>query len=286
MPFKSNLPVWTSLLYLPADAAVASPEPLGSRPDAVVLDLEDFVHPGDKDAARARLGELADKFARAGVDALVRINRPLDLAVRDIDRAVVEDVKAIMVTKVASADHLALLDELVSSLEARRGLPVGHTRLVAMIESAQGLANIEGIAGSVDRLAALVLGGEDLALECGMRPGRHTLSYPKQKLVHAAAAAGILPWGYLTSVADSSNREAFRAMVWDSREFGFVAATCVSAMQVSALNEIYVPTPAELDRARAILSPPAQANASPATAEERNRAKHTLARARQSVDPA
>ena len=41
----------------------------------------------------------------------------------------------IAVTKVQSADHLRLLDELVSELEARRGLSPGHTRFIAMIET-------------------------------------------------------------------------------------------------------------------------------------------------------
>jgi citrate lyase subunit beta/citryl-CoA lyase len=279
MPFKSNLPAWTSLLYLPADTAVASAQPMGCRPDAVVLDLEDFVAQRNKATARARIKDLAAAFTQCGIAAVVRINRPLAMAMQDLDQAIGNDVKALMVTKVASAQHLSLLDEAVAELEMRRGLPVGHTQFVAMIETSQGLANIEDIASSVDRLVAMVLGGEDLARECGMRPSRLTLAYPKQKLVHAAAAAGILPWGYLASVAESSDRTAFHAMVADSREFGFVAATCLQPMQVCVVKEVYAPSPAEVQRARALLADPSSVHPHPVNAEDITRAEHTLARA-------
>ena len=235
----TNLPNWTSLLYLPGHTAEASASPLGCRPDAVVLDLEDFVPSDEKRVARARVPSLAQAFASQGLDTLVRINRRLDLAVEDLDRVVVEDVKAVMVTKVSSAEHLLLLDEFVASLEAQRGLVPGHIRFVAMIETASALTQVDRIACSVDRLVALTLGGEDLARECGMRSSRHTLTYPKQKLVHAAAAAGIQPWGYLASVADYTDHDLFVAMLQDSRDFGFRSATCLLPAQVEAVNAIY-----------------------------------------------
>jgi citrate lyase subunit beta/citryl-CoA lyase len=58
-----ELPVWRSLLYVPANVAkfVASAADRGA--DGVILDLEDSVAPAQKPAAR---GMLADAVAQAG----------------------------------------------------------------------------------------------------------------------------------------------------------------------------------------------------------------------------
>jgi citrate lyase subunit beta/citryl-CoA lyase len=56
---------------------------------------------------------------RAGADVVVRINRPLSLAVRDLEHSICPDVDAIACTKVDSASHIRLLDELVTELEEK-----------------------------------------------------------------------------------------------------------------------------------------------------------------------
>lgn len=252
MTLKAGLPAWTSLLYMPAHTAQAEPFPLGCRPDAVVLDLEDFVPETEKACARARIGELAREFTAHGIEVLVRINRPLDEAVADLRQAIRADVRGVLVTKACGAQHLELLGELVSALEARSGLPDGHTRFVPLVETAAGLQQIEAIAAGSPRNVAIALGSEDLARECRMRADRATLAHAKARLVAAAVAAGILPWGYLGSVTDFRGGEDFRALVAASLDFGFRAATCLHAEQVHGVNAGYAPQDEELAWAQAL----------------------------------
>ena len=127
---------------------------------------------------------------RGGADVIVRINRPLSMAVRDIEAAVGPDVNGFAVTKVEGPGHLRLLDELVSELEAKRGLPHGHTRFLAMIETPRAYFRMAEIAAAVERNAAMNIGGEDFALEAGMEPTEETLLMPKQQMIFAARSAG------------------------------------------------------------------------------------------------
>src|SRR5262245_24513781 len=129
------LPLWRSLLYVPANVEkyIAKAHTRGA--DCIQLDLEDSVPAAEKEHARSLVGATARRVRQGGADVVVRINRPLSLAVRDIEASVGEDVNGLAITKVESPSHLRLLDELVSELETQRALPLGHTRFIAMIET-------------------------------------------------------------------------------------------------------------------------------------------------------
>jgi citrate lyase subunit beta/citryl-CoA lyase len=79
----------------------------------------------EKEHARSLVEGAARRVRRCGADVVVRINRPLSMAVRDIEAAVGESVDGLAITKVESASHVHLLDELVSELEIQRDLPWG-----------------------------------------------------------------------------------------------------------------------------------------------------------------
>ena len=114
-----------------------------------------------------------------------------------------------------------MIAELLDAFEAARGLPVGHTRLVALVETADAYFRMREIAKATPRLVALSLGAEDFALSVGMEPIGETLEAPKQTMIIAARAAGIIPLGFMGTVADFKDLELFRQVVRRSRKFGF-----------------------------------------------------------------
>jgi citrate lyase subunit beta/citryl-CoA lyase len=144
--------------------------------------------------------------------------------------------------------------EIVAEVEAERGLPQGHTRLLAMIETAGAVFRAEAIARSHERLVGLTIGAEDLALSLGMAPEAETLFLPKQLGIIAARAAGVLPLGFLGTVAEFADLDAFRAVIRRSRKLGFEGAACVHPSQVAILNEEYAPGAAEVDHARRLIA--------------------------------
>lgn len=257
---NGKLPVWRSLLYVPVnvDRFVDKAHTRGA--DCIQLDLEDSVPAAEKERSRALVHQAAAKVRRGGADVIVRINRPLALAVRDIEASVCPDVIGLAIPKVDGPSHVRLLDELAGELEQRAGLAVGHTKFVVMIETPQAFFDMRAIAQASPRVVGMNIGGEDFALACGMQADGEALMSAKQQMIIAARAAGVMPLGFIDSVADFSDWERFRAMVRRSRHLGFDGASCIHPGQVKIVNEEYSPGEEEVAHARRVIDADHEAN--------------------------
>src|SRR5882672_656195 len=258
---KDNLPVWRSLMYVPVNVEKYVEKAHTRGADCIQLDLEDSVPASQKDAARKLVPAAAKRVRRGGGDVVVRINSPFEVTVKDLDTSICAEVDGIAITKTQSADHVKRIDDHISTLEAKRGLRAGHTRLIAMIETPAAFFQMPAIAQASARLAAMNIGGEDFALETGMEPTEETLLMPKQQMVFAARAAGIMPLGFIASVAAYGDWDAFGAMVRRSRQFGFMGAGCIHPGQVPIVNREYSPSPEEAAFARRVIEENRQAEA-------------------------
>jgi citrate lyase subunit beta / citryl-CoA lyase len=252
-PYR-ELPAWRSLLFVPVvrEKFVAGAHRYPA--DAIILDLEDSVPEAEKERARTLIPPAADRVRAGGADVLVRINRPWQQAFRDIEAAVGPRITALVCPKVGSPEHLLVIAELLDGCERARQLPAGHTKLVALVETADAYFRLREIANATPRLVALALGAEDFALSVGMEPIGEVLQLAKQTMIIAARAAGILPLGFMGTVADYRDLETFRATVRRSRTFGFAAATCVHPSQLAILNEGYGVSAEELEHARGMVA--------------------------------
>jgi citrate lyase subunit beta/citryl-CoA lyase len=249
-----KLPVWRSALYVPANVPRFIDGAHKRGADAIIVDLEDSVPLAERPAARRDLAATAENVARGGADVIVRINRPWRQTMLDLEAAISPRVQALAVTKVDSADHIRLIAEVVSELEAERGMTVGATQLIAMIETPEAWFRMPDIAKANRRIVALTLGGEDFALTMGMLPTAEALFMPKQQLAIAARAAGILPLGFIGTVADYKDLDAFRATVRRSRRLGFRGASVIHPSQVPILNEEFSPSADEVASAEKIVA--------------------------------
>jgi citrate lyase subunit beta/citryl-CoA lyase len=250
---KSDLPVWRSLMYVPVNVDKYVDKAHTRGADVIQLDLEDSVPPAEKANARKLVEKAAAKVRRGGADVVVRFNQPLSMAVRDLEHSICPDVDGLACTKTDSASHLRLLDELVSELEQKRGMTVGHTKFITMIETADAFFRIREIVGACSRIVACNIGGEDFALDCNMQPTGDALFYPKQHMIIAANSVGIMPLGFIDSVASFGDWDNFRKMVRRSRDFGFMGAGCIHHGQVTIVNEEYTPGEQEVEYARKVI---------------------------------
>jgi citrate lyase subunit beta/citryl-CoA lyase len=248
------LPNWRSLLYVPAtrESFVAKAHTRGA--DAIILDLEDAVAPAEKPAARAALAAAIPSVRQNGAEVCVRINRPLRMAVQDIEAAVAAGADVLVLTKLMGPEHVRLLSELIAESEAAHGVPPGRTRCIGLVETADALSAMEAIARADPRMVALGAGGEDLATDLGAEPSPDALYLPKMMAVMAARAAGILPLGFIGTVAGLSDPEGYRGMLRRSRKLGFACASCVHPSQVPVINAEYGDSEEELDRARRMVA--------------------------------
>jgi citrate lyase subunit beta/citryl-CoA lyase len=250
---KHDLPVWRSLLYVPVNVEKFIDKAHTRGADVLQLDLEDAVPPAEKEKARTLVERNAARVRRGGADVVVRINQPLSLAVRDLEHSVCPDVDGIAITKADSASHVKLLDELVTGLEEKRGIKAGHTKFIVMIETADAFTRIDEIPRASPRVVAMNIGGEDFALDLNAQPDDDVLLHPKQRMIIAARAAGVMPLGFIGTVADFSDWEKFRLMVRRARRFGFDGAGCIHPGQVKIVNEEYTPSEAEVAYARKVI---------------------------------
>jgi citrate lyase subunit beta/citryl-CoA lyase len=254
MSERDALPIWRSMMFVPVnvDKFVEGAHTRGA--DVIILDLEDSILPKDKERARTLVAAAAPRVARSGADVLVRVNREWRLCLRDLEAIVGREVYGLMLPKTASPEHVHMVAEVLDELEAERGLPNGHTRIVAMIESAAAFFRMREIAAAHPRIVALTLGSEDFALSVGMVPEAEGLFYPKQQVVIAARAAGVLPLGFIGTVADYKDLEAFRATARRSRRIGFTGASVIHPSQIAILNEEFRPSADDVEKARRVVS--------------------------------
>ena len=247
---RDDLPVWRSLLFVPVTAEKFVRTGADRGADGIILDLEDAVAPSQKEHARTLIADAIPQVARRGADVLVRVNRPWRLFVRDLEAAVIPGVQALMLTKVDSVEHVLAAAEIVGELESERGLPAGAMQFVVLVETTAGFFRLEAIAKSHPRVVAISLGTEDFTADAGMLPDPESLFFPKQQTVFAARAAGILPMGFVGSIADFRDQEAFRAIVRRSRRIGFLGASAIHPLQVPVLNDEFGVSEAEVERAQ------------------------------------
>jgi citrate lyase subunit beta/citryl-CoA lyase len=251
---KPNLPVWRSMLFVPVTQRRFVEGAARRGADAIILDLEDAVAISEKERARTLVPEAAALVSRGGADVVVRINRPLRMTVRDLEAVIGPGVQAIALPKAESPEHVQLVAEIIDEIEAERGMPVGTTKMLAMVETCSAFFRIHEIAKAHPRLVALNLGAEDFALSAGMLPEAEGLFMPKQTAVFAARAAGIMPMGFIGTVADFSDPQGFRETIRRSRRLGFFGASVIHPSQVAILNEEFRPSAAEVEHGRRVVA--------------------------------
>ena len=207
----------------------------------------------NKAAARAALPAAVPRVAQDGSDVVVRIDRPLDLAVADIAASVMPGVAALMLPKVMGPEHVRLLAELVTDREAALGMPIGHTRFLVLIESPAALPHLYAIAAE-PRMAGMSVGGEDMATELGAIPSADSMYVFAMQGLRRVPHGRHPPMGSMGQLANIDDLEFYRAGA-EARQsaglhHGLVHPSGARADHQRGVRRL----DAELDRARRLLA--------------------------------
>jgi len=159
-------------------------------------------------------------------------------------------VQVINVPKIESPQHVLDFVGQLQQLEHARSLP-GAISLLANIETPRSLHDAAAIAASHERVCGLQLGLGDLFEPLGIRrydaANVHAVMY---ELRMAAAAGGV--YAYDSAYADAANVDGYRAEAQMARGLGFLGKTCIHPRQVAIANEVFCPTPQEVEWARKV----------------------------------
>ena len=183
-----------SMLFVPgANAAMLSNSFIYS-PDALMFDLEDSVAITEKDTARLLVFHALQMPLYKNVEKVVRVN-PIDspYGKLDVEAMVRAGVDVIRLPKTDSAEDILEMERHILQVERKCGRAEGSTRMMAAIESAQGVINAPEIAKSSPRLIGIALGAEDYVRDIRTERSPHgiELMFARCSILQAARAAGI-----------------------------------------------------------------------------------------------
>ena len=249
---------------------------LVSAADAVFLDLEDAVVPGEKADARGKIVHALKELDWRNRLTLYRANA-LDTPyfygdVIEIVEGAGERLDALMVPKIQRPEDLHVVATLLYQIELSVGLEPGGIKIEAQLESAEGLVNVDGIARATQRLTALHFGPGDYAASVRMPqrsigtmdewdevyPG-HRFHYAMHRIVVAARAAGLRAVD--GPVADHRDEEGLRESCLAARSLGFDGKWCIHPAQIETVNDVFSPTEEEVEWARKVVQAYEEANA-------------------------
>ncbi|MDA8398225.1 MAG: CoA ester lyase [Actinomycetota bacterium] len=233
--------------------------------DMSFLDLEDSVAPLEKEAARGKIVRAIRDLSWDERVLCVRINAwDTRWTYQDVIEVVGnagERLDEVMLPKVQCAADVQALDRLLTQVEINSGLPVGHIGIEAQIESTRGLINVEEICAASPRLETVVFGPADFAASMEMPvltggiqipeyPGDH-FHYVFSKILMAGRANGlqVIDGPYL-KIKDS---DGLRDYCQRTAILGYDGKWALHPDQVAIINQVYLPTQEQYDRAWAIL---------------------------------
>ena len=236
-----------SRLYLPGNEPKFMVNAGLHRPDGIILDLEDSVHAGEKDAARLLVRNALRTVDFGEAERMVRINQ-LPLGLEDLEAIVPEHPELILIPKVERPEQLIEVDRAVTELLARSG-GARPLWLMPILESAEGIEHAYEIARASNRTVALTVGLEDYTADLGVaktKEGAETL-FARMRLVNAARAAGLQA---IDSVyGDVGDLEGLGAWAVRSRAMGFEGMGCVHPRQIAPIHGAFAPSKSEIDKA-------------------------------------
>jgi malyl-CoA/(S)-citramalyl-CoA lyase len=256
---------------------------LNREVDVVPGNLEDAIPADAKEAARRGFIALANAsdFGATGLWTRINaLNSPWVLDdIREIVAAVGDKLDVMMLPKVEGAWDIHYLDQLLAQLEAKHSLkkPI---LIHAILETAEGVNNVEAIAAASPRMHGISLGPADLAASRAMKTTRVGGGHPDYriladatdplakegrasyqqdlwhytiaKMVDACAAAGIKP--FYGPFGDFADAAACEAQFRNSFLMGCVGAWTLHPSQVAVAKRVFSPDPAEVAFAQKIIA--------------------------------
>ena len=244
-----------SLLFAPANR----PELLKKFPryeaDAFAIDLEDGTPESEKGEARRQLSDVVDHLRAQHLTGLlfVRTNAPGSSHIdADLDSALRADIDGLMIPKVSTPAEVRRFGK--AAVDAERTSRRRPVDLIGLIETAAGVGNVQAIAVADPHLRALCFGGEDFISDIGGRRTAEGLEvlYARSQVVVAAKAAGLDAIDQV--VVDIRDDEQFRRDAVMGRNLGYDGKMCLLPRQVELANEVFSPTPGEIDRSRRLVA--------------------------------
>jgi malyl-CoA/(S)-citramalyl-CoA lyase len=262
------------------EKVVAKLDSLIPKVDVVLGNLEDAIPADQKEAARTGFVKLAkdNDFGETGLWSRINcLNSPWVLDdVTTLVGEIGDKLDVIMLPKVEGPWDIHYLDQLLAQLEAKAGI-IRPIQIHAILETAEGVKNVESIATASPRMHGMSLGPADLAASRGMKTTRVGGGHPDYvvladqggeagvrgayqqdlwhytlaKMVDACMSAGIK--AFYGPFGDFSDPDACRAQLRNAFLMGCAGAWTLHPSQIDNAREVFSPPADEVKFALRIL---------------------------------
>ncbi|MDR1510999.1 MAG: CoA ester lyase [Synergistaceae bacterium] len=243
-----------TMLYLPGNNPSMLLRGHLFEPDGLVIDLEDAVSSSEKDSARILVREALRRGEFGKCEVTVRVNATDTPHWRnDIAVVVPYRISGVRVPKVDNVRTVRDMDEEISAIEEKSGIPQGSTKIFCLLESALGVWNAFDIAKASPRVTAILPGGEDLAAD--LRTSRSKegseLEWIRRMIIIAARAAGV---DALDTIFPNVNDEdGLRKEAGFVKQLGYDGKSVIHPNQIPIIHGVYAPTEKEIETAHKII---------------------------------
>lgn len=243
-----------TMMFLNAQKPNLLKDPYIYQPDSLMFDLEDAVAIGEKDAARFVLAQTLKNIDYRNCERIVRING-IDTPFwkEDVRCAVYAGCDGIRIPKTESSDDVKKVEREVQEAEREADVKEGSTLLMAAIESAKGVMNLQDICNSSERLFGVALSGGDYTkdLHTVITGTGVELNGARQLMVIAARSAGIQCFD--TVYTNLNDMNGFRRETQLIHDMGFDGKSIINPRQISVVHEVYTPTEKEIEFSKKVV---------------------------------
>lgn len=228
-----------SWLLLPANKPEQFDDAVNSEMDVVLLDVEDGTPASEKATARQGVHD----WLVEGGKAWVRIN---DVRSPEWEKDLemlgqLPNLQGVMLAKTENPEHVAL-----TAARLREGTPI-----VALVESAEGLAQATAIAATKP-VVRLAFGVGDFRRDTGIGSSPLALAYTRSQFVVSSRVARVAP--PIDGPTISNEVAVLREAAEHAVEMGMTGKLCLHTDQAPYINEVLSPSAADVSWAEAVIA--------------------------------
>ncbi|SFH64082.1 citrate (pro-3S)-lyase subunit beta [Pisciglobus halotolerans] len=238
-----------TMMFVPASNAGMLRDAYIYGADSIMFDLEDSISLKEKDTSRFLVYQAVKTIDYGKTETVVRING-LDAGGRDdIEALVRAGIDVIRLPKTETAQDILDVESVIEAVEKKAGREIGSTKMMAAIESAEGVLNAVEIAKASERLIGIALGAEDYVTNMHTKrsPEGQELFFARSMILHAARNAGIAALD--TVYSDVNNEEGLRHEVEVIKQLGFDGKSVINPRQIPIVNSVFAPNESEIENA-------------------------------------
>ena len=214
--------------------------------DSIILDLEDAVYISEKDSARILVRNAIEEIDFYNSEIVVRIN-PIstEFGYKDIEEIASVKPDAIMVPK-ATEDDIIQVDRIMTNIEKSKDFKEGSIKIFPLIETAYGIENIYSIIKSSERVVGVLLGGEDLTADLGIKRTKagDEIYYARSRVASASKACNIDAID--TPFTDIDDTEGLLDDVKKAKSIGMTGKAAINPRQIDIIHDVFAPSEDEI----------------------------------------